>query len=99
MKKKLLQDTQILLTASTLKGLQWENIVGTSCITTKYNKQGYIICRYNFESGKQVISFNYLDENNSVPNDDFNNWEEDSAEFSILNHLYDVALQNTVAHA
>jgi hypothetical protein len=94
--KKTLLEYGIKLAKATREGnLNWERVDDTSCLTTIYEKKGFIICRYAFESGKQVISFNFLDENNSVPNNEFNNWQEVDENFNSLNELYDLALQTT----
>ena len=71
--------------------LSWDRIDNTHCLTTAYDHKKFIICKYTFKDTQtSVISFNYLDDDNSIIGD-INEFAQGDNSFEELNRLYEIA--------
>ena len=88
---KILDNIEPLTNATGSQELSWDRIDNTQCLTTVYDHRKFIICKYTFQDTQvSVISFNYLDDDNSIVGD-LNECSQEDANFNRLNLLYETA--------
>lgn len=99
MDQLILANINPLTKATGSQELSWDRIDNTQCLTTAYDHRKFIICKYTFkETQTSVISFNYLDDDNSIVGD-INEYPQGHTSFEELNHLYEIANQSLLHFA
>jgi len=99
MDNDILNSVDILARATGSSQISWSDIPNTSCLTAEYLHSRFIICKYTFkENNKSVISFSFLDENNSIAGK-INEYHEGESEFEKLNSLYELASRHILQTA
>jgi hypothetical protein len=99
MDKNILANIKPLTNATGSQHLSWDRIDNTQCLTTVYDHRKFIICKYTFQdTNTSVISFNYLDDDNSVIGE-LNECPQADPEYNELNRLYEVATESAVHFA
>ena|ERR1019366_7979671 len=97
MDSKILDIAKELIEATDSNKISWAEIENTYCLESSYENKKIVICKYpNPETKKDVVSFNFLDENDYVI-EPFNQLTDEKEGYGILIELYSKACKKTLS--
>ncbi len=97
MDSKILNIANELIEATDSNKILWAEIENTFCIESSYQNRKIVLCKYpDPQTKKDIVSFNFLDENDYVI-EPFNQLRENEDGYLILVELYSKACKKTLA--